>query len=282
MKKVIVAYIPVLHEGYRRFIEKHKDAKVIYFFGKDIILEFDHLSKEIRALDPKLVLKSLESWGLISKAKILKHNDLQKLNNYKYNIVVPDEDVTKELSEKYLKKASVFYDPIFLRWDKHKSMEQKPIEADQKISSEEFDKNAIRETLKASERASDWWRRVGAAIVKNKKIIIIAHNRHLPSPHSPYANGDPRNNFHKGVNIELSTAIHAEADLISQAAKKGIPLKGSSMYVSVFPCPPCAKLVARSGISKLYYGGGYGVLDGEDILKASGVEIIYVDLMAEK
>ena len=190
--------------------------------------------------------------------------------------------MTKELSEKYLKKASVFYDPIFLRWDKHKSMEQKPIEADQKISSEEFDKNAIRETLKASERASDWWRRVGAAIVKNKKIIIIAHNRHLPSPHSPYANGDPRNNFHKGVNIELSTAIHAEADLISQAAKKGIPLKGSSMYVSVFPCPPCAKLVARSGISKLYYGGGYGVLDGEDILKASGVEIIYVDLMAEK
>src|SRR3989344_357856 len=282
MKKVIVAYIPVLHEGYRRFIEKHKDAKVIYIFGKDIILEFDHLSKEIRALDPKLVLKSLESCGLISKAKILKHNDLQKLNNYKYNIVVPDEDVTKELSEKYLKKASVFYDPIFLRWDKHKSMEQKPIEADQKISSEEFDKNAIRETLKASERASDWWRRVGAAIVKNKKIIIIAHNRHLPSPHSPYANGDPRNNFHKGVNIELSTAIHAEADLISQAAKKGIPLKGSSMYVSVFPCPPCAKLVARSGISKLYYGGGYGVLDGEDVLKASGVEIIYVDLMAEK
>ena len=86
MKKVIVAYIPVLHEGYRRFIEKHKDAKVIYIFGKDIILEFDHLSKEIRALDPKLVLKSLESWGLISKAKILKHNDLQKLNNYKYNI----------------------------------------------------------------------------------------------------------------------------------------------------------------------------------------------------
>ena len=105
----------------------------------------------------------------------------------------------------------------------------------------------------------------------------MSHNKHLPSPHSPYAEGDPRNNFHKGIGIEYSTTLHAEAGLIAEAARKGISLEGTSMYVSVFPCPPCAKLVAYCGIKKLYYSGGYSVLDQERILKSRGVEIIFVE-----
>jgi dCMP deaminase len=49
------------------------------------------------------------------------------------------------------------------------------------------------------------------------------------------------------------------------------------MYVTTFPCPPCAKMIAFSGVKKLYYAGGYGVLDGEAIMKSKGVEIIFVD-----
>jgi dCMP deaminase len=127
-----------------------------------------------------------------------------------------------------------------------------------------------------AEKSSDWWRRVGSVIIKNEKIIIAAHNEHLPSQHSPYVNGDPRNNFHKGVHLELGTSIHSEAGAISQAAKDGLSLDGAEIYVSTFPCPPCAKLIACSGIRKVYYRVGYGVLDGESILKQYGVEIIKV------
>ena len=49
------------------------------------------------------------------------------------------------------------------------------------------------------------------------------------------------------------------------------------MYVTTFPCPTCAKLIAYSGIKKLYAGGGYAVLDGELVLKAKGVKIIFVE-----
>ena len=49
------------------------------------------------------------------------------------------------------------------------------------------------------------------------------------------------------------------------------------MYVTVFPCPPCAKLIAYSGIKRLYCGGGYAVLDGEEVLKSNGVEIYFVE-----
>ena len=48
------------------------------------------------------------------------------------------------------------------------------------------------------------------------------------------------------------------------------------MYVTDFPCPPCAKLIAGAGVAKLYYRDGYAVLDGQDVLDVAGVEIVQV------
>ena len=103
------------------------------------------------------------------------------------------------------------------------------------------------------------------------------HNHAVPSEMMPYVEGDPRSDFSKGVNIELSTSFHCEAQLIAEAARKGVSLEDAELYVTTFPCPVCARLVAYSGIKKLYYADGYGVLDGERVLKSQGVEIIFVD-----
>jgi len=275
-KKVVVAFVPVLHEGYRRFFEKHADAEALYIFGKDLVgKEFPHLQKEIRALEPQLMKRLIESLSIFKKVEIL--NSPEELSD-DIEIVMPDEEVSRELAEKYWQNQKRTFDAVFLRWDKHKSMEEKPVETDQKISIDEFDKQVIKDLQIEAQRSSDWWRRIASAIVKDSKVIFSAHNRHFPSEHSPYTFGDPRNNFHKGVGIELSTSIHSEAALIAEAARKGESLEGASMYVTTFPCPPCAKLIASSGIKKLYYSGGYTLLDQDKLLKDSGVEIVYVQL----
>ncbi len=277
MKQILIAYIPVLHEGYRRLFTSHSDAQALYIFGPEIISEFDYLAKEIRALDPKLIRQAVQSWQLFTKVAVLKPGDLRKFNDHGINIVMPDEDVTRSLAEKYLPQANIQYDQIFLRWDKHNTLLEKPLAPDQEVSVARFDQLLMRKLTAQAKKSSDWWRQVGAAVVKNNKIILIDYNRHVPSPHIPYANSDPRNSFHKGDHIELSTALHAEAALITRAAQKGMALKGTSIYVSTFPCPVCAKLIAYSGAAKLYYSGGYGVLDGEHVLKANRVKIIFVD-----
>jgi len=148
--------------------------------------------------------------------------------------------------------------------------------SDEQITREEFHQRMMKHAGEEANKSSDIWRHVGAAIVSKGEIIRM-FNQHLPSPHTPYVNGDPRNNFHKGDHIEMSSAIHAEAAMISEAARTGTKLEGADMYVTTFPCPPCAKLIARSGIKNLYYGEGYGVLDGEEVLKAAGVKIIFVE-----
>ena len=274
MKKVVIAFVPVLHEGYRKFFEKHSDAEALYIFGKHLTeKEFPHLQKEIRAIEPEVMKELIKSLNFFKDVKIL--DDVGIIAD---EIVFPDEDVSRELADKYFKNKKVTFDKIFLRWDKHKSMESKSVEADQKISKAEFDKKVIKNLKDEAGKSSDWWRQVGAVIIKNSQIVSVAHNRHLPSEHSPYTNGDPRNNFHKGVEIGLSTAIHAEASLISEAAKIGTALEGASMYVTVFPCPTCAKLIATCGIKKLYYSGGYTMLDQDKLLKDMEVEVIFVDM----
>lgn len=277
MKKIVLAYVPVLHEGYRRFFDKYKGAKLI-LLGDEIKEKFVPLVKDIRALPVDLIKKSIETWGIFSTIKVANIDYLKKVSSFKEMLVVPDEDIMHELRKQYFSKfKKVEFDTIFLRWDKHKSTAEQAVDIDQKISKEKFDKDILKLLASEAKKSSDFWRGIGAAIIKNKKVILKTHNRHVPSEHTPYVNGDPRSDFHKGINIEISTAIHAEAYLISQSAEKGIVLKGASMYVSTFPCPPCAKLIAYSGIKKLYYRGGYGVLDAESILKSRGVEIIFVD-----
>lgn len=277
MKKIVIAYVPVLHEGYRKFFEKHNDVSVAYILGIELIAEFPYLAKEIRQIDPVLIKKALDSWKLVKKVVVLEKKILTTFSETKYLIVMPNEDVMKTLWEKYFPKHEVALDAIFLRWDKHNAVLEKPVIPENRITQKEFDRKILKLAEKEAEKSSDWWRRVGAVLVKKGEVLISSFNKQLPSEHTPYINSDPRNAFHKGVHLELGTSIHAEAKIVSEAARKGIALEGTDMYVTVFPCPPCAKLIANSGIKTLYCGGGYGILDGEEILKAKGVKIIFVE-----
>lgn len=273
-KKIVVSYVPVLHEGYKRFFDKYKGSKLL-LLGDDLKQKFVPIAKDLRALPVGLIKKSIEAWEIFSVVEIIQVKDLANLSSEK-GLVMPDEDIMRELKQEYLPSTDVVFDSIFLRWDKHKSMEKKPVEADQTVSSDDADNEIINSLRKEAGKSSDWWRNIGAAVVKEGKVILIGHNHHVPSEQMPYVDGDPRSDFHKGVNLELSTSIHAEAGLIAEAAQKGISLEGASLYATTFPCPPCAKLIAYSGIKKIYYADGYGVLDGERILKSRGVEIVFV------
>ncbi|MFA6554588.1 MAG: deaminase [Candidatus Paceibacterota bacterium] len=274
---VIVAYVPVLHEGYRRFFENHLEAKTLYILGNEITKEFVPLVKDIRALPVEVVKTSLESWHRFKKIEIIESCDWDKISKGNREIIMPDDEVMRDLKGKFLPDSKVVFDTIFLRWDKHKSSQGHPVEIDQKISVKDSDKQMIKLLRKEAEKSSDFWRQIGAAIVKDGKILFMNHNHSVPSEFMPYVEGDPRSDFHKGVNVELSTVLHAEAGLIAEAAREGVSLEGAEMYATTFPCPPCAKMIAYSGIKKLYYADGYGVLDADRILKSRGVEIIFVE-----
>lgn len=278
MKKIILAYIPVLHNGYRMFFKKFaSEAQTLFIFGQELIQEFDHLwRKDIRALAPECVRKGIQSWNIFSEVGIANFNTLHELQEVEAKIIMPDEDECRELADKYLDQCTVEFDSVFLRWDKSKSLAQKEVKCDRIIPFKGFAAEMLSLASKEAQKASNLWRQVGAVIAKDQEVVLVGYNRQVPSPHTPYFEGDVRGLFKKGLHIDLTTDMHAEARMISQAAKEGISIEGSDLYITTFPCPPCSKLVAYSGIRRCYFNSGYAMLDGERILHDQGVEIIFV------
>lgn len=275
--KTLIAFVPVLHEGYRRFFEKYEGPKELFIVGTELTQEYKPLTKEIRQLDPALMKRAIESLGIFDRVEVLSAARAKDFNSPEKELFLPREDITEMLAEQYFPHAHVTYDPVFLRWDRKNSAMDKDVHPDALITRDDLHRRIMAHAEAASEKTSDIWRGVGATLVKDGDIVLTAYNHHLPSEHSPYVHGDPRNNFSRGDHIEISSAFHAEASLIAEAARRGISLEGASLYVTTFPCPPCSKLIAHSGITTLYYAGGYGVLDGEDILKSAGVQLIKVE-----
>ena len=276
MSSAVLAYVPVLHEGYRRFFATHGAGLPIYLIGPELYADYRPLAKDIRALDPELVADAIESWGIGSSVEVLDLESAAELAAEEPSLLLPSEDVSYQVVERFFPRAEVVFDSAFLRWDKRRSVElllppSAPATHDDPVWGE---------LAEAAEREAggsvDWWRQVGAAMRLASGQVRSARNVAHPTATAAYAVGDPRSNFFKGVHLELSTATHAEAALIAGAARDGEATAGASIYVTTFPCPPCAKLIAGAGIERLYYRDGYAVLDGVDVLEAAGVEIVQV------
>jgi dCMP deaminase len=129
------------------------------------------------------------------------------------------------------------------------------------------------------ERSTCLRRKVGAVIVKDKRILSTGYN------------GAPQGCVHcedigclreklgipSGQRHELCRAIHAEQNAIVHAAYTGTSLAGATLYVSCQPCVLCAKMAINAGIKKIIFTGSYPDDLSLELLKEAGVEISRYD-----
>lgn len=271
--KVIIAYVPVLHRGYRDFFAAEKADK-LYLLDQEFLDEFKYLQKDLRSLKQEDAKKAIESLGLFRSVEILNKKKIAEVKNV--SIVMPDEEEMRIIAEKYLPGHEIRFKNIFLRWDPKKVLEEKQVRYERTISYEGLAKEMMDKAIYESKKAPNLWRQVGAVVARDGNILVAGFNKQVPNQHTPYYEGDARMFFKKGINIELTTDQHAESVVIAEAARKGIALEGADLYINTFPCPPCAKIVAAAGIKRCYFSSGYAMLDGERILRDNGVEIIQV------
>ncbi len=279
--KALVAYVAAPHAGYLRMFREHSDA-VPYVLGEGFIKEFKPLVRNLPAPKPWEVRKMLNGLDIFhteehgkENVRILEPDNLDEVRTYSA-IVMPDEDVSRALAERHFTNCNVVFVDWRLRWDWGASQKnERP--ADRLISHEEFDREIMQKLDREAARSSDWWRQVGATLVRDGKIVIMCFNKHMPSEHIAYLKGDPRSSFEQGASIEVSVASHAERRVQAIAARDGVSTQGCDLYVTTFPCPPCTYAWAESGIRRLYYRDGYSNLEAAPSLKANDIEIIRVE-----
>jgi len=277
---VLLLYIPVLHRGYLELL-RQQSAQVdeLCIIGSDIIQDFPLIQREIRAIAPEDMHAIIDGLQLFKSVRVINKTELNNLRPVK--VLLANETISRELAKQYFSNITVEYLPVFLRWDEQTVPSQKPVQYDAVISEADFDNQIMELAKDASQQSPDWFRQVGAVLVKNGQIIATHHNLRLPSLQAAYAEGDPRNYVPLGTSTHLHNGLHAEQYVIAEAAQKGISLENASLYVTTFPCPDCSAIIAHSGIKKLFFTSGYAMLDGQTTLKQHGVELILVQLQSE-
>jgi dCMP deaminase len=277
---ILVSYVPVLHQGYLDFFVKNikkQGIKELWLIGSELAYELRVLQKDIRALDPFIIKELIQSLRLFEKVEILVPQNIELLQKEKATLLFSNEEISHYLVDKYFKKNKVKFDSTFLRWDES-SLEKIDLKKYKGKKNKKISQEILEKAISKKTRSDDWWRQIGAVAFYGKKILLSMHNKHVPTEYTTSYEGDPRASFHKGEYMKVSTAVHAEALLIAEAAKQGISLDGAELLVTTFPCPVCAKQIAYSGIKKVYFIEGYSVLDGERILKDKKIKIEKLDI----
>lgn len=74
-------------------------------------------------------------------------------------------------------------------------------------------------------------------------------------------------------NNGCQNAIHAEANAVYFAARKGVSVEGCFIFCTTEPCVKCAEAIIQSGISKVVYSQEYRNHSGLDLLKKANIEV---------
>lgn len=132
-----------------------------------------------------------------------------------------------------------------------------------------------------SKRATCGRGRSGCVISKDKQLLATGYvGSPIGLPHCD----DVGHLMKKMIHVDEGNretehcvrTVHAEQNAICQAAKKGIPLEGATLYCRMTPCRVCAMLIINCGIERVvcqrkYHAG----TESEQMFRDAGVVLEY-------
>ena len=127
-------------------------------------------------------------------------------------------------------------------------------------------------------------RHVGAILVKNKRILSTGYNGAPAGTSHCLDIGCLRDKMGipSGERHELCRGLHAEQNVIIQAASHGISVDGSDLYCTNLPCIICTKMIINAGIRRVHYLDGYADKMSLDMFSEAGVELIHLNADSQK
>lgn len=147
---------------------------------------------------------------------------------------------------------------------------------------EKWDRRFMELTELVGTWASCFRRKVGAIIVKDKRVLTTGYNGAPAGISSCVERGEclrEKMNIPSGTRAETCYAAHAEQNAIIQAARYGANIDGATLYCTHQPCVICAKMIINAGIRRVVYKEGYPDEFSIELFKEAGTEIIKYEEM---
>ncbi|MDD5044393.1 MAG: cytidine/deoxycytidylate deaminase family protein [Candidatus Omnitrophica bacterium] len=126
-----------------------------------------------------------------------------------------------------------------------------------------------------AKRATCLRRRVGAVLVKNKRILATGYNGAPSGLKHCIDIGCLRERLKipSGERHELCRGLHAEQNALIQASLYGISSKDSTLYATNQPCIICAKMLINAGIKEIVVRDGYPDKLAQKFLKEAKIKV---------
>src|SRR6059058_444076 len=136
-------------------------------------------------------------------------------------------------------------------------------------------------TRQVAERSTCMRAKVGAVIVRDKNILATGYNGapagmlHCTDAgcliyESKTPNGETEQNCFR--------IIHAEMNVIAQAAKNGSSIKDGAIYITHTLCIHCLKVLVNTGIKDIFYLKSYKLHTFAELLRYTQVHLHNVEL----
>ena len=143
-----------------------------------------------------------------------------------------------------------------------------------KLSRPSADEYFLKIASVVAERSTCLRHHVGAVAVKDKHILSTGYNGAASGLKDCLELGCLRNemNIPSGTRQEICRGIHAEQNVIIQAALHGVSLEGATIYCTNMPCILCAKMLVNAKIKRFVSFGKYADESGVELLGEAKIE----------
>ncbi|MCK4221460.1 MAG: dCMP deaminase family protein [Dehalococcoidia bacterium] len=143
-----------------------------------------------------------------------------------------------------------------------------------KASRPDIDEYFLKIASVVAERSTCRRHHVGAVAVRDKHILSTGYNGAASGLKDCLELGCLRDelNIESGTRHEICRAIHAEQNVIIQAALHGVSLEGATVYVTHSPCILCAKMLVNAKIKRFVTFGSYSDDAFKELFQEAGIE----------
>jgi len=142
-----------------------------------------------------------------------------------------------------------------------------------KLTRPDIDEYFLKVASVVAERATCRRHHVGAVAARDKHILSTGYNGAPAGLKDCLELGCLRDelNIPSGTRHEICRGIHAEQNVIIQAALHGISLEGSTIYCTHTPCNLCAKMLVNAKIKRFVSFGRYDDDSFVELFREAGI-----------
>jgi dCMP deaminase len=137
-----------------------------------------------------------------------------------------------------------------------------------------------------SKRATCDRGRSGCVIAKDHQILVTGYvGAPAGLPHCDDVGHELKKMIHEDgtITTHCVRTVHAEQNAICQAAKRGVPIEGATLYCKMTPCRTCAMLIINCGIVRVVCQKRYhDADDSEEMFAKVGIKLEYVSREIEQ